>query len=74
MHKFLVGKAERMRTLRRLKCSWEDSTKWILRCGLEKSGVGQGQVAGYCDCGNEILDAIICSAKKFISFPVPHIS
>ena len=34
--------------------------KWDVRTGLDRSGSGQGQVAGICECGNESS----CSIKR----------
>ena len=34
--------------------------------GLDRAGLGKGQVAGTCECGNELLDSIICG--KFLDW------
>ena len=39
--------------------------KWVGRHGLDRSGSGQGQVAGCCECGNETSGCIKCG-----EFPV----
>jgi hypothetical protein len=33
--------------------------------GLDRSGSGQGQVAGCCGCGNEPSGSIKCEKKNF---------
>ena len=34
--------------------------KWDGGHGLDRSGSGQGQVAGACECGNELSGSIKC--------------
>jgi hypothetical protein len=61
----LVGKSEGRRSLERPRRRWEDNIKMDLRevkwgHGLDRSGLGQGQVAGCCECGNEPSGSIKC--------------
>jgi hypothetical protein len=49
----LVGKPEGKRPLGRPRRRWEDG----IRCGLNSTGSGQGQVAGCCECGDEPSDS-----------------
>ena len=30
--------------------------KWDVRYGLDQTGLGQGQVAGTCECGNAVMN------------------
>jgi hypothetical protein len=34
--------------------------EWDGECGLDQSGLGQGQMAGCCECGDEPLGSIKC--------------
>ena len=34
--------------------------KWDVKNGLDRSGSGEGQVAGTCECGNEPSGSINC--------------
>jgi hypothetical protein len=61
-YRILTGKAEGMRQLERPRGRWEDNIKMDFRevglgHGLNRSGSGQGHVAGqdadFCECGNE---------------------
>ena len=45
--------------------------KWILEKwdgghGLDSSGSGQGQVAGCCECGNELLGFMKCGKFEYL--------
>ena len=40
-----------------LKCIFK---KWDGRCGLDCPGSGEGQVAGACECCNELSGSIAC--------------
>jgi hypothetical protein len=62
-YRVLVGKPEGRRPLGRSRHRWEDTIKIDLQAvgwghGLDRSGSGQGQVAGCCECGNEPLGFI----------------
>jgi hypothetical protein len=54
----LVGKPEIKRPLGRPRHRREDAIRMDLReiglggCGLDSTGSGQGQVAGYCECSD----------------------
>jgi hypothetical protein len=55
----LVGKPEGRRPLGRPRRRWEDNIKMDLReagwgRGMDRSGSGYEQVAGFCKCGNEL--------------------
>jgi len=58
-YRVLVGKPEGKRLPGRPRRRWEDNFKMDLQdvgCGghgLDRSGSGQGQVAGIFECGNE---------------------
>jgi hypothetical protein len=57
----LARKPEGKRQLERRKHRWNNSIKMYvkeLRCGLDSSGSGLGQVAGSCEYGNESLGSI----------------
>jgi hypothetical protein len=43
--------------------------KWDVRHGLDRSGSGQGQVAGSCECCNKPFASIKC--RKFLSTSGP---
>jgi len=69
VYRVLVGKHEGKKPLRRLRQKWEDNIKMDIqevRCGgrMYPSGSGDGQVAGTCECGNELSDSIKCG--KFL--------
>jgi hypothetical protein len=59
--KVLVGNPEGNRPLGRPRSMWEDGIRMDLReiglggggCGLDSTVLGQGPVAGYCECGDE---------------------
>jgi hypothetical protein len=59
VYKVLVGKPEGKRPLGRPRRRWEDGIRMDLRewlgggGGLDSSGLGQGPVAGCCECGDE---------------------
>jgi hypothetical protein len=59
VYKILVGKPKGKRPLGRPRHRWEDGVRMDLReiglggCGLDSTGLGQGQVAGCCECGDE---------------------
>ena len=60
-----VGKSEEKRPLGRPWSRWEDSIKMDLQDlewghGLDCFGSGWGQVAGFCECGNEPSCSIKC--------------
>ena len=60
-----MGKPEAKRQLGRPRLRWEDNIKRDLQevgCGsiLDRSGSGQGQVAGTCECSNEPSGSIKC--------------
>ena len=65
-YRVLVGKPEGRRPLGRPRRRWEDNIKMNLRRvwygghGLDRSVSGQGQVAGFCERGNEPLDSMKC--------------
>jgi hypothetical protein len=64
-YRVLVGKPERRRALDRPRCRWEDNIKTDFREGegwhrLDRSGLGQGQVAGSCVFSNEPSGSIKC--------------
>ena len=57
-NRVLVGKPEGRRLLERPRRRWENNIKIDLRevgpeHGLDRSGLGYGQVAGSCECGNK---------------------
>jgi hypothetical protein len=62
----LVGKSEVRRPLVRPSHKWEDNIKMDLRKvgwdwhGLDRSGSGQGQVVGSCECSDELSSSIKC--------------
>jgi hypothetical protein len=66
VHGFLVGRPEGKNPLGRPKHRWEDNIKMDLQevggtCGgLDGVGSGSGQVAGTCECGNELSGSIKC--------------
>ena len=65
VYRVLVGKPERRRPLGRPRRRWEDNTKIDLGevgwgHGLDRSGSGQGLVAGSCEGGNEPSCSIKC--------------
>ena len=68
VHRALVGKTEGRRPLGRpgvdvrliLKCIFN---KWEAVHGLDGSGLGQGEVPGTCECGNEPSGSI-----KYVEF------
>jgi hypothetical protein len=57
VYKGLVGKPEGKRPLGRPRCRWEDGIRMDLReiglGGVDWTGLGQGPVAGCCECGDE---------------------
>jgi hypothetical protein len=62
----LVEEPEGRRPLGRHMCRWEDNIKTDLLeigCGehrMDRSGSGQGQMAGSCEYGNELSGSIKC--------------
>jgi hypothetical protein len=62
----LVGKPAKERPLGRPRRRWEDhitvgsQRNDSERSGLDSSGLGLGQVAGCCECGNEPPYSLIC--------------
>ena len=61
----MFGFSDGRRRLGRPKRRWEDDIKMDLKeagwgLGLNRSGLGLGQVAGCCECGNEPSDFIKC--------------
>ena len=62
-YRVLVGKPEVRRPLGRPRSRWEINITMDLRevklgHGLDRSGSGQGQAVGSCECGNETLVSI----------------
>ena len=61
-----MGNPEGERPLGRPRRRWEDNIKMNLQevgCGgidLDRAGSGEGQVAGTCECGNELSGSIKC--------------
>jgi hypothetical protein len=58
VYRVLVGKPEGKRPLERPRRRWEDGIKIDLReigwgCGVDSAGLGQGPLAGCCECGDE---------------------
>ena len=66
VHRLLVGKPEGKRPLGRPRRRWEDNIKMELQevefgvNGLDRGGLGWGQVAGTCACGNELSGSTKC--------------
>ena len=65
MYRVLVGIPEGRRPLGIPRHRWEDNIKMYLRDvrwvhGLDRSGSGEGQVAGCCECGYEPSGSIKC--------------
>ena len=65
VHRVLVGKPEGKRPLGRPRRRWEDNIKmdlWEVGGGWRLDGVGsgQGQMAGTCECGNELSGSVKC--------------
>jgi hypothetical protein len=65
VYRVLVGKPEGKRPLGRPSRRWEDNIKMDLQdvgwgYGLDRAGSGQGQVAGTCECGDELSGSIKC--------------
>jgi hypothetical protein len=65
VYRIFVGKSEGKRPLGRNMRRWEDNIKRDLQevgCEsvLDRSGSGQGQVAGTCECSNEPSGSIKC--------------
>ena len=64
IYRVLVGKPERKRPLGRPRHRWEENIKMNLQevgcggCELDRAGSGQRQVAGTCECGNELSGSI----------------
>jgi hypothetical protein len=65
LYRVLVGKPKGKRPLGRLRCRWENNIKMdessgsgIWGHGLDRDGSGQRQLAGTCECGNELLGSI----------------
>jgi hypothetical protein len=58
-YRTLIGKSERKRPLRRPRCMRKDDIKMyhvinrVGGFGLDKSGSGQGPMAGFCEHANE---------------------
>ena len=62
-----MGKPEGKIPLGRPRRRREDNIKMNLKevgCGLDRSGLGWGQVAGTCECGNEPSASTKCG--KFL--------
>jgi hypothetical protein len=65
-YRVLVGKTEVRSSPGRPRRRWDDNIKMGLRevgwgrHGLDRFGVGLGQVAGCCECGNEPSGFIKC--------------
>jgi hypothetical protein len=59
-----VGKPEGKRPLRRHRRRWEDNIKMYVQevgCGgMDRYGLGKGQVACTCECGDEPSGSIKC--------------
>jgi hypothetical protein len=59
VYKVLVGNPEGKRPLGRPRRRWEDGIRmdlreiWLVACGLDSTVLGQGPVAGCCECGDE---------------------
>jgi hypothetical protein len=59
VYKVLVGKPEGKRPLVRPRQRWEDGIRMdlmeigLVGCELDSTVSGQGQVAGFCECGDE---------------------
>ena len=67
MCKVLVGKPEGKKPLGKTRYTWKDNINidvqdvgWGGGHGLNRSNLGYGQVAGICECGNELLGSIKC--------------
>ena len=62
VYRGLVGKPERQRTLGRPRHRWEDNiTMDLQELGrMYRAGLGYGQVADTCECGNEPSGTIKC--------------
>jgi hypothetical protein len=63
IYRVLVGKYERKRPLGRASHRWEDdesSETEMWGHKLDRSGSGQGHVAGTCECGNGTMNPIKC--------------
>ena len=64
-YRVLVGIPEGRRPVGRPRHRWEDNTRMDIRKagsghGVDRSGSGCGQVAGCCECGNELSSSIKC--------------
>jgi hypothetical protein len=68
VYRVLVGKPEGKRPLGRPRRRWEDgsSGSGMWGHGLYRAGLGQGQVEGTCECGNELSGSIKCG--KFLNY------
>ena len=67
VYRGLEGKPEGKIPLGRPRRRREDNIKMNLKevgCGLDRSGLGWGQVAGTCECGNEPSASTKCG--KFL--------
>jgi hypothetical protein len=70
VYKLLEGKPEGKRPLGR----WDQKGSyrhWLGGCGLDSTGLGQGPVAGCCECGDE--PSCSCATElvnTFSSFPM----
>ena len=66
VYRVLVGKPDGKRPLGIPRSKWEDNIKMDIQevgCGgygLDRAGSGKGQVAGTCECGNELSGFIKC--------------
>jgi hypothetical protein len=61
MHRVLVGKPEWKRLLGRPRRRWEDNIKMDLQeVETGWSWLRMGQMAGTCECGNELSGSIKC--------------
>jgi len=65
-YRILVRRSGGRRPLRRLRRRWKDNIKLdtsrngIVGHGMDRSGSGEGQVAGCFECGNETSSSIKC--------------
>jgi hypothetical protein len=72
VYKVFVGKPKGKRPLRRPRYRWEDGIRMDLRgCGWDSTGLGQGPVAGCCECCDEPSGSCatkLVSSKYFLQF------
>jgi hypothetical protein len=73
VHRVLLGKPEGKRALGRPRRRWEDNIKMDLQevgggyGDWMEFGLGYGQLARTCECGNELLGSIKCG--EFLDWP-----